>query len=591
MYAHTGHAAGRVGTMSNHKLILMCNGSSRAELSTGGTLTTHQQGTIWGSSNDGSGSGLDADTLDGQQGSYYSNYNNLSNKPTIPTNNNQLTNGAGYITSANGGNAATLDGIDSSQFLRSDTSDQMNGELNVTRNSGTTGGSAPSYSNANIELQTSSNHVPAIGFHRGGYSATTIYEYDGELYVNPWTARDQTGKLLTLNNLKTVDGAGSGLDADTLDGYSTNDGASNNTIVRRTASGYIFANYFNTTANDTGNGIDCKFYASEDNYIRYIDLSSMRAVMNVSARSTAFAGRENQTTDLNYWIGSAGWGANNFDSTVWDYGSCFFDVWSNPSGQPSGTSHWTGVQAMHYTNGSARYGMRITCGAGNTGLAYIQGRWNTTTYGWHKLWNENNDGSGSGLDADLWDGNQFSSYLNQAVLTTSNPTFNQIYANDWFRVNGADGIYWQSYGGGLQMTDTTWVRVYNSKKLYVANEIAATSNITAYYSDERLKEKLGDIDNALFKVNQIKTFYYKENDLAKKFGFNNVKHKPLPLFITNRDDNSPAKFAEEVIAQFAIQQGISEIKVNEWKRQLKLAEDEGRFAYTNLPILTYGFLN
>ena len=51
-------------------------------------------------SNDGSGSGLDADLLDGQHGSYYSNYNNLSNKPTIPTNNNQLTNGAGYITSA-----------------------------------------------------------------------------------------------------------------------------------------------------------------------------------------------------------------------------------------------------------------------------------------------------------------------------------------------------------------------------------------------------------------------------------------------------------------------------------------------------------
>ncbi len=77
----------------------------------------------------------------------------------------------------------------------------------------------------------------------------------------------------------------------------------------------------------------------------------------------------------------------------------------------------------------------------------------------------------------------------------------------------------------------------------------------------------------------------------KKFGFKHIKHKPLPMFITNRDDNSPAKFAEEVIGQFAIQQGMSEIKVNEWKRQLKLAEDEGRFAYTNLPILTYAFLN
>ena len=110
-------------------------------------------GTIWSSGNhyinnnrvltvadEGSGNGLDADTLDGQHGSYYSNYDNLSNKPTIPTNNNQLTNGAqyatttalntavansanwdtaygwgdhasaGYITSADGGNASLLEG-------------------------------------------------------------------------------------------------------------------------------------------------------------------------------------------------------------------------------------------------------------------------------------------------------------------------------------------------------------------------------------------------------------------------------------------------------------------------------------------------
>ena len=38
---------------------------------------------LWGASNDGAGSGLDADLLDGQQGSYYLNYNNLSNAPTI----------------------------------------------------------------------------------------------------------------------------------------------------------------------------------------------------------------------------------------------------------------------------------------------------------------------------------------------------------------------------------------------------------------------------------------------------------------------------------------------------------------------------
>ena len=54
---------------------------------------------VWHQGNDGSGSGLDADLLDGQQGSYYSNYNNLSNKPSIPTHTSDLTNNSGFLTS------------------------------------------------------------------------------------------------------------------------------------------------------------------------------------------------------------------------------------------------------------------------------------------------------------------------------------------------------------------------------------------------------------------------------------------------------------------------------------------------------------
>jgi len=42
---------------------------------------------------DGTGSGLDADLLDGQQGSYYLDYNNFSNTPTIPTTTDNLTEG------------------------------------------------------------------------------------------------------------------------------------------------------------------------------------------------------------------------------------------------------------------------------------------------------------------------------------------------------------------------------------------------------------------------------------------------------------------------------------------------------------------
>lgn len=45
--------------------------SRRATLNTSGSLWTSSQGTLWGASNDGPGSGLDADTLDGVQGSSF----------------------------------------------------------------------------------------------------------------------------------------------------------------------------------------------------------------------------------------------------------------------------------------------------------------------------------------------------------------------------------------------------------------------------------------------------------------------------------------------------------------------------------------
>ena len=61
--------------------------------SAGGVFIYNDQGStyapgwreVWTSMTDGSGSGLDADLLDGQHGSHYLNYNNLTNTPTIPS--------------------------------------------------------------------------------------------------------------------------------------------------------------------------------------------------------------------------------------------------------------------------------------------------------------------------------------------------------------------------------------------------------------------------------------------------------------------------------------------------------------------------
>jgi len=52
-----------------------------------------------------------------------------------------------------------------------------------------------------------------------------------------------------------------------------------------------------------------------------------------------------------------------------------------------------------------------------------------------------------------------------------------------------------------------------------AGEIRATNQITAYYSDDRLKTKLGSIENALDKIEALSGFYYEANETAQEMGY------------------------------------------------------------------------
>jgi len=56
-----------------------------------------------------------------------------------------------------------------------------------------------------------------------------------------------------------------------------------------------------------------------------------------------------------------------------------------------------------------------------------------------------------------------------------------------------------------------------------AGEIRATNNITAYYSDDRLKTKLGLITDALAKLKTLSGFYYEANETAQALGYDVIK--------------------------------------------------------------------
>ena len=60
-----------------------------------------------------------------------------------------------------------------------------------------------------------------------------------------------------------------------------------------------------------------------------------------------------------------------------------------------------------------------------------------------------------------------------------------------------------------------------------AGEIRATANVTAYYSDDNLKTRLGTIENALDKIDTLTGFYYEANETAQELGYE--KHREVGL--------------------------------------------------------------
>jgi hypothetical protein len=94
--------------------------------------------------------------------------------------------------------------------------------------------------------------------------------------------------------------------------------------------------------------------------------------------------------------------------------------------------------------------------------------------------------------------------IGQAVATTSAVTF----ASE--TISGSSQI--NSLGIGTAASGT-------------AGEIRATSTITAYYSDDRLKTKTGNIQNALEKVLSLDGFHYHANETAVALGYDASKEE------------------------------------------------------------------
>ena len=148
-------------------------------------------------------------------------------------------------------------------------------------------------------------------------------------------------------------------------------------ISMATLAGMVGSQY--TT--NIGNTYPDRVFMSTDANIKYAPIGTAKAHLGITSKYGN--SRPSITGDTSYWTGAMGWGATDWN-TVFDWGSGFTDSWSSPANNPGDTSHHLGIQSVHYTNGSARYGWQMVNGVA-TGRWWLRDIWGGGFSSWKEV--------------------------------------------------------------------------------------------------------------------------------------------------------------------------------------------------------------
>jgi hypothetical protein len=352
-------------------------------------------------------------------------------------------------------------------------------------------------------------------------------QLNAALPASSYNAADVLAKLLT------VDGSGSGLDADTLDGYTSATAATGNTIVLRNASGDITAGTVNATtviANLTGNVTGNVTGTLTGNAT---NVSGTVAINNGgTGGSTATSARSN--------LGLGTMATQNANAVAITGGT--ISGLGTPLALVDGGTG-SNNQAQAQTNLGVRVGSdvqpfsneltAIAAATLSTGFYVRAGSGQVTersiTVGTNGLSISNGSGVSGNPTIDI---SSTAAIAAASIALTGNLTVSSasatgggiIFADDgdivdlndaWcsFRIANGVRIYSASRGG------SSVISLGANGNISANGSITAVGNITGYYSDDRLKTKLGKIENALDKLCSLEGFFFKANETAQELGY------------------------------------------------------------------------
>ncbi|MGV3771025.1 MAG: gp53-like domain-containing protein [Sphingobium phenoxybenzoativorans] len=441
---------------------------------------------IWHPGNDGSGSGLDADLLDGQDGGYYTN---------IPAR-------LGYSPLNKAGDTAT---------------GRMTFNANSTGNNGmaiATGG------NGELEVRGNGTGAAMMTFHRP--DAQAVYfglDTDNNLKIGGWSLGAVAYKIWHAGN----DGAGSGLDADLLDGqdssYFTNiparlgytpanrGGDTFTGPIRRDANFYM--DFAGSSPIVNFDALDYIGFDRASDVLTLVIGGAARMVMRGSGNIdlAASGGQLGFNGNLVWHAGNDGAGSG-LDADLLDgQDSGYFtniparlgytpankggDTFTGPICRDAGyylnlggsgpILNFDSADYFEYDRAADSLSLRIggqqrltSRLAGNLDL-YAAG---SIYFNSQAIWHSGNDGSGSGLDADLLDGQDGGYYTNIPARLGYTPANK---AGDTFAGRiGRDANYYLDFSGANPIINfdsfdyLTYDRADNSFRVNIGGYAQAT---------------------------------------------------------------------------------------------------------------------
>jgi hypothetical protein len=202
-------------------------------------------------------------------------------------------------------------------------------------------------------------------------------------------------------------------------------------------------------------------YDNTGYYVDALSTSNIYAVTDYTRRGAFNLGRERGnrrdiTGDTNHWTGTNGWGTSygNWD-TAWEGGFAGWDIWGGGTGHPQGGGyvHAQGiVSGQHYatSGGGTAYGwMMVGAHDALANRYWARGKWGGSTSGWLEFVMSNSNPGYYLYAYIMYDSNNTGYYVDPA----SGSNFNWLTINDWYYINGALGMYWNSYGRGFVIAE------------------------------------------------------------------------------------------------------------------------------------------